>query len=67
LNKGIKRANGECFLFLNSGDYLFDNEILSKVFSIGFIEYLVTCNIELVYKENRENHNFPEKNQVDFL
>lgn len=31
MNKGIKIASGEFLLFLNSGDCLFDNNILSKV------------------------------------
>ncbi len=33
MNKGINMANGEYLLFLNSGDYLIDSEVLEKVFS----------------------------------
>lgn len=33
MNKGIIRAKGEYLLFLNSGDYLVDDAVLSKVFS----------------------------------
>ncbi len=33
MNKGIAKAKGDYLLFLNSGDYLVDNEIVSKVFS----------------------------------
>ncbi len=33
MNKGIVKATGEYCLFLNSGDYLVDDTILSKVFS----------------------------------
>lgn len=33
MNKGIRIAQGDYFLFLNSGDWLYDNNVLSKVFS----------------------------------
>lgn len=33
MNKGIEHASGDWFLFLNSGDWLYDNNVLSKVFS----------------------------------
>jgi glycosyltransferase involved in cell wall biosynthesis len=38
MNKGIKLANGKYLQFLNSGDYLLNNEILSTVFSTPTIE-----------------------------
>lgn len=33
MNKGIEKANGEWMLFLNSGDWLYSNDTLKKVFS----------------------------------
>ncbi len=33
MNKGLEKANGDWFLFLNSGDWLYGNDILQKVFS----------------------------------
>ena len=32
MNKGVVKAQGEYLLFLNSGDFLVDKEVLSKVF-----------------------------------
>lgn len=32
MNKGIKQAKGDYLLFLNSGDYLADKDVLSRVF-----------------------------------
>lgn len=34
MNKGIARANGELLMFLNSGDYLLNHDVLSKAFEI---------------------------------
>ena len=41
MNKGILKATGEYCLFLNSGDYLADPEILDQVFSLTFNEDIV--------------------------
>src|SRR5690606_30753578 len=35
MNKGLKLATGDYVLFLNSGDELFANDTLSKVFAAG--------------------------------
>jgi glycosyltransferase involved in cell wall biosynthesis len=42
MNKGILRATGEYCLFLNSGDYLINQEIFNKVFSFNFTEEIVS-------------------------
>lgn len=34
MNKGIEKASGDWFLFLNSGDWLYSNDVLKKVFSV---------------------------------
>ena len=46
MNKGIRLANGEYCLFLNSGDYLIDGDVLDKVFALNFNEDVVCGNIK---------------------
>lgn len=35
MNKGIKKATGDYLLFLNSGDYLFNDEVVKEIFAQG--------------------------------
>ncbi|SKB60194.1 Glycosyltransferase involved in cell wall bisynthesis [Salegentibacter holothuriorum] len=54
MNKGIKRANGEYLLFLNSGDWLYDEKVLNIA-----AEKLDSCdvfygNIIKVFPDGRE-------------
>ena len=42
MNKGIKMAKGEYLLFLNSGDYFVDNNVLNDVFSLN------NCSADLI-------------------
>lgn len=44
-NKGIKVAKGEYCLFLNSGDFLVDEKVLSKVFSKNYPEDILYGNM----------------------
>ena len=44
MNKGIRMANGEYCLFLNSGEYLLRDSVLLVVFSFSFSEDFVSTN-----------------------
>jgi glycosyltransferase involved in cell wall biosynthesis len=52
MNKGIYKAKGEYLLFLNSGDFLVNNGIISEVFAHNFESDLILGNI--VTKDNYE-------------
>lgn len=47
MNKGIRMSHGDYLLFLNSGDFLIDVDVLSKVFDKDYIEELLCarCNV----------------------
>ena len=39
MNKGTRMASGEYCLYLNSGDFLADNDVLEKAFNYNFFQY----------------------------
>lgn len=47
MNKGIRMSKGEYLLFLNSGDFLVDNDVLNKVFQIGFSDDITIGNCDV--------------------
>lgn len=51
MNKGIAKATGDYLLFLNSGDYLVENTILSDVFTYPFDKDIIYGDLYLKYTE----------------
>lgn len=54
MNKGIKMTNGEYLLFLNSGDCLVDEDVLSNVFQVA------KDNIDVMYGDIKVVYNNQE-------
>ncbi|GHU81676.1 glycosyl transferase [Bacteroidia bacterium] len=50
MNKGIRKSYGEYCQFLNSGDTLYSETVLEKVFSEDYTEDIVTGNFVELYK-----------------
>ncbi len=67
MNKGIKVANGEYLLFLNSGDYMLEKNVIMEVFKKGIVEDIIYCNIRFIYTEKEVNHEFPDQIDLQYF
>lgn len=54
MNKGIRLASGEYCLFLNSGDRLYDNNILEKIFATNPAEDILYGDLLFEYASGKE-------------
>jgi len=63
MNKGILKANGEYCLFLNSGDWLINGNVLTQILSKIEKPDIIYCNI----KTEIGNVEFPGNLTFDFL
>ena len=67
-NKGIRMAQGEYLLFLNSGDCLVNELILNKVFANNFDEDIVYGNIYVVEQNGRKTlATAPNSEEITFV
>lgn len=67
MNKGIKTATGDYLMFLNSGDYLVDNDILYKIhrnFNRGCDIFY--GNIQVLNSNTLSTVTFPDKLSLNF-
>lgn len=68
MNKGIKMAEGDYLLFLNSGDFLKNNKVLDEVlFNIKKSVSFIGCNLILNYKNEKKIKKHPEKISFSYL
>lgn len=68
MNKGILKATGEYLLFLNSGDYLQDKDVLAKVIPALSGEDIVYGDILLMDNEGRTSvRTYPEQLDLQYM
>lgn len=65
MNKGILKATGEYCLFLNSGDWLFDADVVADFLSGNFQEDLVAGSVEYVNGVSR-HYIQPSKDKLTY-
>ena len=66
MNKGILKAKGEYLLFLNSGDWLVDEQVVSDFCNCNINQDIVCGNIYLIENGEIILAKSPEKEALDF-
>ncbi|NDP22033.1 MAG: glycosyltransferase [Paludibacter sp.] len=67
MNKGIKLAQGDYCLFLNSGDILYDENVLANAFSNEIIADIVCFDAMFVLNGVEELHKYPDEISFNYL
>ncbi|SHF70122.1 glycosyltransferase [Dysgonomonas macrotermitis] len=55
MNKGIKKAQGEYLLFINSGDMLYNNQVLSNVFAKNIDNDLLYGDLHRIFPDGHSD------------
>ena len=68
MNKGIEKANGEFCLFLNSGDFLADNDVIQRFSKMNFSTNEIVYTDALFFDSKKEwRVSYPSKITLDFF
>ena len=67
MNKGIVKASGEYLLFLNSGDSLFDCEVLKKNYKYLVEKDIIYFNVVFIGENGSTTLKYPEKINFSFF
>jgi glycosyltransferase involved in cell wall biosynthesis len=67
MNKGIEKAQGEYLLFLNSGDFLVNNQVLSSVLAQSENKDIIYCILVIDKKGHIYHKEYPENLQFSFF
>ncbi|MEL0455963.1 glycosyltransferase family 2 protein [Flavobacteriaceae bacterium SZ-1-7] len=60
MNKGIKAANGEYLLFLNSGDHFFDNDVLKENIQFLGDDNITFFNLQVIENNKTFIKEYPD-------
>jgi glycosyltransferase involved in cell wall biosynthesis len=67
MNKGIRQASGEYLLFLNSGDYLSDGNVLQDIFSEPHSADILYGDLYINTASINNLHKFPENLSLAYM
>lgn len=67
MNKGIRAANGEYLLFINSGDELKENDILGNNVSVLHTEDIIYYDLEFQFQDRAVKHTYPSELDYKFF